>query len=86
MQFIDEFEEDSFWEKLGSNLAKRDLISEIGFQQFENMEPFDRFQELHFLNLTVNYMIPGQGLRPFSALFFKGTNIQKLFYRTSAWI
>ncbi len=46
MQFIDEFEEDSYWEKLSSNLAKRDLINEIGLQQFENMEPFDRFQEV----------------------------------------
>ncbi len=45
MKFIEEFEQDSFWEKLGSNLAKRDLINEIGLQQFENMEPFDRFQK-----------------------------------------
>ena len=46
MEFIDDFEEDSFWEKLGSNLAKRDLTNKIGLQQFENMEPFDRFQEV----------------------------------------
>jgi len=46
MQFIEEFKEDSFWEHLGSNLAKRDLINKIGRKQFESMEPMDRFQEI----------------------------------------
>ena len=34
---------DSFWEKLGSNLAKRDIINEIGVEQFKKMETLERF-------------------------------------------
>tara|TARA_B100000614_G_C14527747_1_gene485210 strand:- start:525 stop:974 length:450 start_codon:yes stop_codon:yes gene_type:complete len=46
MQFIDEFEDDSFWEKLGSNLAKRDLINEIGLDEFKKMESLERFRKI----------------------------------------
>jgi len=46
MKFIDEFENDSFWEKLGSNLAKRDIINEIGVEQFEKMETLERFKKV----------------------------------------
>lgn len=46
MQFIEEFEEDSFWEHLGSKLARRDLINKIGRKEYESMESMDRFQEV----------------------------------------
>jgi len=45
MSFIDEFEEESFWEKLSSRLAQRDLIQKIGRLKFQEMEPIDRMTE-----------------------------------------
>jgi type IV secretory pathway VirB4 component len=44
--FIDEFEDDSFWDRLGSELAKRDAIKEIGLEKLNSMEPIDRATEI----------------------------------------
>lgn len=44
--FIDEFEEDTFWDKLGIELAKRDLIIEMGLKKLNDMDPFDRLSEI----------------------------------------
>ncbi len=45
MQFVDEFEDDTFWDKLCSELARRDLIDEKGLENAKNMDPLDRFRE-----------------------------------------
>lgn len=40
--FIEEFEEDSFWDKLCTYLAKRDLLLKLGVEKITAMDPFDR--------------------------------------------
>ncbi len=42
MGFIDEFEEEVFWNMLCHRLAERDLIEEKGIDEFEKMEPVKR--------------------------------------------
>jgi hypothetical protein len=42
MPFIEEFEEESFWYKLCSRLAQRDLLQEIGIEKFKGMDPIER--------------------------------------------
>ena len=63
MQFIDEFEDDSFWEKLVSNLAKRDLINEIGVEQFEKMESLDRFKKVNEIAKKYNDEFEKNGIK-----------------------
>lgn len=63
MQFIDEFEDDSFWEKLGFNLAKRDLINEIGFDEFKKMESFDRLKKIDELTEKYHDEFEKNGIR-----------------------
>lgn len=41
-KFISEFEADTFWETLCSELSKRDLIHEKGLSKLEKMETIDR--------------------------------------------
>ena len=45
MSFIDDFEEHSFWEKLCSRLAQRDLVEELGVLKVKEMEPLQRMTE-----------------------------------------
>ncbi|MEJ2689823.1 MAG: hypothetical protein P8130_07715 [Deltaproteobacteria bacterium] len=40
--FIEEFEEEVFWEELGSRLAQRDLINEVGIKKLREMDPIER--------------------------------------------
>lgn len=44
-QFIDEFENESFWDKLCTRLAQRDLLQEKGIDVLKKMEPLDRITE-----------------------------------------
>ena len=45
MQFIDEFEDETFWDKLCSGLAQRDLIQEKGIEALKKMETITRLNE-----------------------------------------
>lgn len=63
MQFIDEFENDCFWDKLSSNLAKRDLLIEIGVEEFEKMEPIERFQKVDEIAEKYNEEFEKNGIR-----------------------
>ncbi len=45
MGFIDDFEEDVFWDELGRRLAQRDLLREEGSENFRSMNPTERFIE-----------------------------------------
>ena len=40
--FIEEFEEDVFWEELCSRLARRDLLQEKGIENLKAMDPVER--------------------------------------------
>jgi hypothetical protein len=40
--FIEEFEEEVFWEELGSRLAQRDLIKEVGIKKIREMDTIER--------------------------------------------
>jgi len=42
MAFIDKFENDSFWDSLIDNLARRDLVKECGAKVLSEMEPKER--------------------------------------------
>lgn len=66
--FIDEYDEDSFWDMLAGRMAQRDLMDEIGPENFMAMELMDRmakedekvdgylneFEENGIMNLRVN--------------------------------
>jgi hypothetical protein len=45
MQFIDEFEEETFWDTLCSELAKRDLIKEMGPEKFKSTNHLEIFEK-----------------------------------------
>lgn len=40
--FIEEYDEDSFWEILAGRLAQRDLVDELGSEAFLETDPADR--------------------------------------------
>lgn len=44
-RFIEEFEDMSFWEKLCSGLAQRDLIQEKGIEALKKMDTLERMTE-----------------------------------------
>lgn len=44
-RFIEEFEDMSFWEKLCSGLAQRDLILEKGIEEVKKMDTLERMNE-----------------------------------------
>ena len=43
--FIEEFEEEVFWEELCSRLAQRDLLQKKGIQKVKEMDPLERLTE-----------------------------------------
>lgn len=43
--FIDEFEEEVFWEELCGRLAQRDLLQEKGIQKIKAMDPIEVLTE-----------------------------------------
>lgn len=42
--FIEEFEEDVFWDELCHRLAERDIIEEKGIDEFQNMAPIEKIR------------------------------------------
>lgn len=42
MPFIEEFEEESFWDNLCNRLAKRDLLQKVGIEKVKGMDPIER--------------------------------------------
>ena len=66
--FMDEYDENNFWEMLAVRLAQRDLVDEIGEDAFLEMEPveritlednradryFDEFESNGIINIRVN--------------------------------
>jgi len=40
--FIEEFEEEVFWEELCNRLGQRDLLKEKGIQKVKEMDPIER--------------------------------------------
>ncbi|SCY18798.1 hypothetical protein [Desulfoluna spongiiphila] len=46
-QFIDEYDDECFWESLYQELGKRDFIEEVGMAEAEKMEPIDRFTAIN---------------------------------------
>lgn len=42
MPFIDEFEEESFWDKLCTRLAQRDLLQKLGLETIKEMDIIER--------------------------------------------
>ena len=44
--FIDEYNEETFWDELIDRLAMRDVIRELGEKEFSNLEPIERFKAL----------------------------------------
>lgn len=43
-KFIEQFEDDVFWEELGQRLALRDLINEQGLEAVRSMDPVSRLR------------------------------------------
>ncbi len=43
-RFIEQFEDDVFWEELGQRLALRDLINDQGLETVRNMDPVSRMK------------------------------------------
>jgi hypothetical protein len=46
MRYIEEFEDDVFWDALPHRLAERDLIKEVGEKKYEEMEFVERASKL----------------------------------------
>jgi hypothetical protein len=46
MGYIDEFEDDVFWDALAHRLAVRDLVTQVGKAEYENMEFSERASKL----------------------------------------
>ena len=46
MRYIEEFEDDVFWDALPHRLAERDLIKEVGEKKYEEMEFVERATKL----------------------------------------
>lgn len=43
-KFIDDYDEDAFWDGLTENLAARDAIREVGKEKFLGLDPLQRFE------------------------------------------
>ena len=46
MEFIEEFENESFWDELIDRLAERDTIIEVGEAEFKALKPIDRISKV----------------------------------------
>lgn len=44
MKFIQEYNNDTFWDELIDRLARRDFILEVGQEKFEKLEPIERYK------------------------------------------
>ena len=45
-KFIDDYNEETFWNELIDKLATRDAIAEVGEEEYWNLEPIQRFEVL----------------------------------------
>ncbi len=45
MDFVREFENDSFWDELVQRLVERDLIRQVGEERLLSMEAHERFEK-----------------------------------------
>ncbi len=45
-QYIENYDEDTFWETLFRRLAMRDLVAQIGKKEYEALDPEERFLKL----------------------------------------
>ncbi len=52
-EFIDEFENDCFWEELIDRLTRRDFLKSFSEQEIKEMDPYTRFERL--LKLSEKY-------------------------------
>ncbi len=52
-EFIDEFENDCFWEELINRLTKRDFLKSFSEKEIKEMDPYTRFERL--LELSEKY-------------------------------
>ncbi len=52
-EFIDEFENDCFWEELIDRLARRDFLKSFSEKEIKEMDPYTRFERL--LKLSEKY-------------------------------
>lgn len=62
MEFIEDFENNVFWDELTSRLAKRDLLREYGIEAIEKMDVIERFMKLQELEASYNDVFCDQGL------------------------
>ena len=46
MEYIEEFEDDVFWDALAHRLAVRDLVTQVGKEEYENMEYSERASKI----------------------------------------
>ena len=46
MEFIEEFENESFWDELIDRLGERDAIREVGTEGFKALKPIDRITKV----------------------------------------
>lgn len=50
MQFIDEYDEETFWDELAERLASRDLVEEEGEEKVNEMDPWERATRIESLH------------------------------------
>jgi len=50
MQFIDEYDEESFWDELAERLGTRDLVEEEGEDTVRKMDPWERATRIESLH------------------------------------
>ena len=60
--FIEQFEEDTFWEELPIRLASRDLYMQFSEKEIIEMKPFDRATKLHELEKPYRNELEENGL------------------------
>lgn len=61
--YIDQFEEHLFWEALCERLARRDIESEIGCEEFSSKNPFERYSLLEQLTSKYHHEFKKNGLQ-----------------------
>jgi hypothetical protein len=49
MQFIEMFEEDTFWSRIVERLAERDLVRELGKEKFATLDRAERWEKMEDL-------------------------------------
>ncbi|MDT8317195.1 MAG: hypothetical protein RQ824_04280 [bacterium] len=63
MSFVEEFEEESFWDKLCTRLAQRDLLQELGVEKIKAMDLFERLTKEDEIAVKYNEEFIRNGLK-----------------------